>query len=41
MKIEYGIGACRKLAAALDELKAPKVLVVADKGIEATGLLHR
>ena len=38
-KIEYGIGAVRKLAAALDELKATKVLVVTDKGIEASGLL--
>jgi alcohol dehydrogenase len=38
-KIEYGIGAVRKLAAALDELKAKKVLVVTDNGIEASGLL--
>jgi len=38
-KIEYGIGAVRKLAGALDELKATKVLVVTDKGIETSGLL--
>ena len=38
-KIEYGIGAVRKLTNALEELKATKVLVVTDKGIESSGLL--
>jgi len=38
-KIEYGIGAVRKLAEALEELKATKVLIITDKGIEACGLL--
>jgi alcohol dehydrogenase len=38
-KIEYGIGAARKLPEALEELKAKKVLVLSDKGIEASGLL--
>lgn len=38
-KIEYGIGAVRKLPDALEELKATKVLVVSDKGVEASGLL--
>jgi len=38
-KIQYGIGAVRKLTDALEELKATKVLVVTDKGIESSGLL--
>jgi membrane-anchored protein YejM (alkaline phosphatase superfamily) len=36
-KIEYGIGAVRKLIDALNELKATRVLIVTDKGIEASG----
>jgi alcohol dehydrogenase len=38
-RIEYGIGAVQKLAEELDALDASKVLIVTDKGIEASGLL--
>jgi len=38
-RIEYGIGAVRKLTEALRELNAGSVLIVTDKGIEASGLL--
>ena len=38
-RIEYGIGAARKLTEALRELNAGSVLIVTDKGIEASGLL--
>ena len=40
-KIEYGAGAARKLTAAIRELNALKVLIVTDKGIEASGLLSQ
>lgn len=40
-KIQFGTGVVQKLAEALDELKATKVLVVSDKGVEASGLLER
>ncbi len=38
-KIEYGIGAAQKLKEALKELNAANVLIVTDKGIEASGLI--
>ncbi len=38
-KIQYGIGAVRKLTDALQELKATKLLVITDTGIESSGLL--
>ena len=38
-RIEYGIGASGKLVDAFKQLKAEKVLVVTDKGIESSGLL--
>jgi alcohol dehydrogenase class IV len=38
-QIEYGIGAVQKLTEALLTLNAANVLVVTDKGLEATGLL--
>jgi len=38
-RIEYGVGAVQKLAEELDALGASKVLLVTDKGIEASGLL--
>jgi alcohol dehydrogenase len=40
-KIEYGSGAARKLTAAIRELNARQVLIVTDKGIEASGLLSQ
>jgi alcohol dehydrogenase len=38
-KIEYGIGVSEKLTEFLKALESPKVLIVTDKGIEASGLL--
>ncbi len=38
-KIEYGIGVSGKLTEFLKALESPKVLIVTDKGIEASGLL--
>jgi len=38
-RIEYGVGATGKLAESLDRLGSHKVLIVSDKGIEASGLL--
>ena len=38
-RIEYGVGATGKLAESVKELESRKVLIVTDKGIEATGLL--
>ena len=38
-KIEYGIGVTGKLTKFLKTLESPKVLIVTDRGIEASGLL--
>jgi alcohol dehydrogenase len=38
-KIEYGIGVSEKLTEFLKALESPKVLIVTDKGIEASGIL--
>jgi len=38
-RIEYGVGATGKLAESLDRLGSHKVLIVSDKGIEASDLL--
>lgn len=38
-RIEYGIGASRKLAEILNELGAGSVLLITDKGIHSSGLL--
>ncbi|CAB1055967.1 Alcohol dehydrogenase (EC [Olavius sp. associated proteobacterium Delta 1] len=38
-RIEYGVGVAQKLTAALRDLNAVNVLIVTDKGIEASGLL--
>ena len=38
-RIEYGVGSTEKLAESVKELESRKVLVVTDKGIEASGLL--
>lgn len=38
-KIEYGVGAAGKLVESIKALRSRKVLIVTDKGIEASGLL--
>ena len=38
-KIEYGVGATGKLVESIEDLGSRKVLIVTDKGIEASGLL--
>jgi alcohol dehydrogenase len=40
-RIEYGIGAVKKLTEALREQKATSVLIVTDPGIEASGILSQ
>ncbi len=38
-RIEYGVGSTEKLVESVKELESRKVLIVTDKGIEASGLL--
>ena len=38
-KIEYGVGATGKLVESIKDLGSRKVMIVTDKGIEASGLL--
>ena len=38
-RIEYGVGVAQKLTEALRDQNAVNVLIVTDKGIEASGLL--